>query len=403
MGDFKIGTTRPSVGNIHLGSRNVYEIYNGANKVWPYCADTVPAEITIPSVSQIWENKNSVVTARTNGGNIPIVTNSTDWVNAISSNTPAAAYWGFNSANAEYGLFYNQFCLSVIQPPTGFRLPTGNDVTSIVNDGPNGTKLSNNDCGLWPPEINSNPDLGNTAFNQRGRGFLIVNSSNQVNFRGSIGSGAGAYSKSYLWHTAQPTPPSYGMAYFGFEYDGDPINNVPTEPPIIDTTLGTYVTGATNQNKFGFNIRFVKDVPNSGIYGSFLGSPDDTQSGTPNIYTQTATSSFNSNVSQTRTATSLIVTPTFNEFRVKAKVNSGNFTMNSMQILAYHDSARTIHAASFPQWNGPVTMTSSYQDPWGPLTFSYPSNIGGIFFMKVIFDLSVTGSGNQQGWQLTLT
>ena len=395
MGDFKIGTTRPSVGNIKLGGRNVYEIYSGSTKVWPSCSDITPAEITIPSVSQVWENKNSVVTARTNGGNIPIVTNSTDWTNAISSNTPAAAYWGFNSANAEYGLFYNQFCLSVIQPPTGFRLPTGEDAQSLVAKGPLGTKLSNNDCGLWPPEINANPDLSNVAYNQRGRGFLIVNSSNQVSFRGTIGSGAGAYSKSYFWHTDQPTPPSYGMAYLGFEYDGSPV------PAEIDKTLGTYITSSVSENNFGFNIRFVKDVPNSGIYGNFTGSPDDTQSGTPNVYTQTSQTSFNtSNNQQNRVATSLIVTPTFNEFRFKAKVNSGSFTMNSVQILAYRDSARTIHAASFPQWNGPVAMTSSYQDPWGPLTFQYPSNVGGIFFMKVIFNLTSSG---QQGYQLTLT
>ena len=363
MGDFKIGTTRPSIGNIHLGSKNVYEIYSGANKVWPYCADTVPAEVTIPSTSQIWENKNSVVTARTNGSNISIVTNATDWVNAVSSNTPAACYWGFNSANAEYGLFYNQFCLSVIQPPTGFRLPTGQDAQSLVNNGPSGTELCNNDCGLWPPEVNANPDLANTAYNQRGRGWLIQSSLGDVQFRGSIGSGSGGYSETYIWHTSQPVSPSTGIAALRFKYDGS------STPAVIGTGLPTF-PGAEGH---GFNIRFVKDVPNSGIYGSFLGSPDDTQSGTPNIYTQTATSSFNSNVSQTRTATSLIVTPTFNEFRVKAKVNSGNFTMNSMQILAYHDSARTIHAASFPQWNGPVAMTSSYQDPWGPLTFQYPS------------------------------
>lgn len=392
MGDFKIGTTRPSVGNIHLGSKNVYEIYRGANKVWPYCADTVPAEVTIPSTSQIWENKNSVVTAKTNGGNISIVTNATDWVNAVSSNTPAACYWGFNSANAEYGLFYNKHCLSVIQPPTGFRLPTGLDAQVLVNRGPSGTELSNNDCGLWPPDVNANPDLGNTAYNQRGRGVLFTNSLNEVTFRGSIGSGSGGYNQTFIWHTSQPVFPSTGIACLRFEYEGS------VTPAIIETGLPTFV-GA---NAHGFNIRFVKDVPNSGIYGAFLGSPDDTQSGTPNIYTQTVQSGFNSNRSETRVATSLIVTPTFNEFRFKAKVNAGNFTMNSVQILAYADSARTIHRASFPQWNGPVAMTSSYQDPWGPLTFQN-SNQGGIFFMKVIFDLSVTGSGNQQGYQITLT
>ena len=392
MGDFKIGTTRPPVGNIKLGGRNVYEIYSGATKVWPFCSDITPAEITLGG--QIWQNKNSVVTAKIGGGNISIVTSSSAWNSAYSSNTPAAAYWGFNSANANYGLFYNIHCLNTIQPPTGFRVPDGTDLVTLSHPYyPNGTSLSNNDCGLWPPSINTNSDLNTAGWNGQGRGYLGIDSNGDVIWNPTVGSGSGASANSVFWNATQPA--GQGMYAFRLRYDGS------TTPPYIDKSLPTYFPGHDpNAKDFGFNIRFVKDVANSGIYGNFTGSPDDTQSGTPNVYTQTSQTFFNSsNNQQNRVATSIITIPTANEFRFKAKVNSGNFTMNSVQIFAYADSARTIFRGSTALWNGPQAMTSSYQDPWGPLTLSN----AGTYFLKVSFNLSTTGSGNQQGYQLTLT
>lgn len=388
MGDFKIGTTRPPVGNIKLGGRNVYEIYSGPNKVWPFCSDITPAEITLGG--QIWQNKNSVITAKSGGGNISIVTSSSAWNSAYSSNTPAAAYWGFNSANANYGLFYNVHCLNTIQPPSGFRVPDATDLNTFASSSNSGSALSNNDCGLWPPSVNTISDLNTAGWNGQGRGYLSMDSSGNVFWQPTVGSGAGASAKSNIWNATQPS--GQGMYVFELRYSGA------TTPPQINKLLPTYFPGYNPFAKdLGFNIRFVKDVANSGIYGNFTGSPDDTQSGTPNVYTQTHQTSFNtSNNQQNRVANSIITIPTANEFRFKAKVNSGSFTMNSVQIFAYTDSARTNLAGSTALWNGPQTMTSSYQDPWGALTLQN----AGTYFLKVSFNLTSSGF---QGYQLTLT
>lgn len=173
----------------------------------------------------------------------------------------------------------------------------------------------------------------------------------------------------------------------------------------VTPTTGSLKVGSNDVSKVYLGstqvwpITLVTD-PNSGIYGNFMGLADDTQSGTANIYSQTKISSFNSgNLQQNRVATSLITDSTYNVFRFTAKVNSGNFTMNSVQIFAYSDSARTTLVTQTSLWNGPATMTGTYQDPWGSLTLSTP----GTYFLKVSFNLTTTGSGNQQGYQITLT
>jgi hypothetical protein len=264
MGDFKIGTTRPSVGDIHLGSRNVYEIYSGPTKVWPSCSDITPAEITLGG--QIWQNKNSVVTAKSGGGNISIVTSPSAWNSAFSSNTPAAAYWGFNSANANYGLYYNIHCLSAIQPPTGFRIPDSTDLQTLVSSSYSGPSLSNNDCGLWPPNVNTIPDLNTAGWNGQGRGYLSVNSSGDVRWNPTVGSGSGASAMSNIWDANQPS--GQGMYVFQLTYSGA------TTPPQINKQLPTYLPPSPpGLNNYGFNIRFVKDVVTLDLYDN------DTQTG----------------------------------------------------------------------------------------------------------------------------
>jgi hypothetical protein len=172
----------------------------------------------------------------------------------------------------------------------------------------------------------------------------------------------------------------------------------------VTPTTGSLKVGSNDVSKVYLGstqvwpITLVTD-PNTGIYGTFTHLPDDTQSGTANVYSQTNQTSFNSIVSQNRVATSLITDSTFNVFRFKTKVNNGNLTMNSVQIFAYSDSARTTLVTQTSLWNGPATMTGTYQDPWGSLTLSTP----GTYFLKISFNLTATGSGNQQGYQLTLT
>ena len=142
MADLKFGNATPSVGDIKVGSNDVSRIYQGTTEVWPDCSPITPAETEINGL--VWQNKNSVITARTNGGTIPIVTSASAWNSAYNAGTPAAAYWNFNSSNSEIGLYYNIYCLNTIQPPTGFRVPTINDALNIAN-ATTGTEISNND------------------------------------------------------------------------------------------------------------------------------------------------------------------------------------------------------------------------------------------------------------------
>jgi hypothetical protein len=125
-----------------------------------------------------------------------------------------------------------------------------------------------------------------------------------------------------------------------------------------------------------------------------MGFPDDTQSGTQNIYLQTDSSSFGTGpggLQQNRVATSIVTDATYNEFRFEAKVGSGSgsFTMNSVQIFAYSDSARTSLVTATAPWTGPLTMQpSAYQDPWGSLVLP-PA---GTYFLKISFNLTCSGS-----------
>ena len=392
MADLKFGNVTPAVGNIKLGSNNVSEIYQGATKLWPQSSPPSPGEVTVCDL--VWTRENSIITATTTGGNIPIVTNSTDWVNAISNQQAAACYWDFDSNNAFRGLYYNIFTTEVIQPPTGFRIPTVqdfNDLRNCVNVGsPDGvydvTSLGNNYYGFYTSNLPSNPRFGTVDFNSIGSGYVVKYNNLAMNFTGQG-------KRDVYW--AQQTAPISSLTRFWcfLTYDYGLSQN----PGYLEGFTGEAVSSSTT-SRHGFYMRFVKDVvTNTGIYGNFTGSPDETQSGTPSVYTQTAQTSFStSNNQQNRVATSIITNSTYDEFRFKAKINNGSFTMNSIQIFAYSDSARTNLVYQTNPWTGPVAMTSSYQDPWGSLTLSTP----GTYFLKVSFNLTSSG---QQGYQLTLT
>lgn len=399
MADLKFGNVTPAVGNIKLGSNNVSEIYQGATKLWPLGSAPQPGEVTVCDL--IWTKTNSTITATTTGGNIPIVTNQNDWITKCQNNDPAACYWQFDSNNAFRGLYYNVFAAEVIQPPTGFRVPTQQDWQDLIDcaeiggsTGNDVTSLGNNYYGFWPSNVASNSRFGTVDFNSIGAGYTWTG---QLSVPPQAPQGWFSQGVRDIYHQKQ-TWPSLPASYY-------PITMVwhrnynPTDVLVGYATASFNDGFATGKNGGAF-IRFVKDVPvvtNTGIYGNFTGLPDDTQSGTPNIYTQTSQTYFNtSNNQQNRVATSIITSSTYDEFRFKAKVNSGSFTMNSVQIFAYSDSARTNLVAQTSPWTGPLAMTSSYQDPWGSLTLSTP----GTYFLKVSFNLTSSG---QQGYQLTLT
>jgi len=182
MADLKFGNVTPAVGNIKLGSNNVSEIYQGTTKLWPLGSAPQPGEVTVCDL--IWTKTNSTITATTTGGNIPIVTNQSDWVTKCQNNEPAACYWQFDSNNAFRGLYYNVFATEVIQPPTGFRLPTQQDWQDLISCAATGspdnnsdvTSLANNYYGFWPSNVASNSRFGTVDFNSIGAGYTWTSS-----------------------------------------------------------------------------------------------------------------------------------------------------------------------------------------------------------------------------------
>jgi uncharacterized protein (TIGR02145 family) len=395
MADLKFGGVTPGTGDIKVGSSNASKIYQGSTLLWPLGVAPQPGEVTICDL--IWTKTNSTITATTTGGTIPITTDATGWGQAIENQQPAACWYKNDQATYGYlGLFYNKFCLDVIQPPAGFRLPTSTDWTDTRSCVASGqpqinyaNQIVNNYYDLWPSAVNSLSDINTIDFNSIGGGSISASKFSGSNYYQSFWN----TDRAYYWHSSQTsTNPRTAL---GIIHAYNSSNNYVYLNNLSSTTSSSLV-----YNSNGFNIRFVKDVPvvtNTGIYGNFTGLPDDTQSGTPNIYTQTSQTYFNSsNNQQNRVATSIITNSTYDEFRFKAKVNSGSLTMNSVQIFAYSDSARTNLVAQTNPWTGPLAMTSSYQDPWGSLTLSTP----GTYFLKVSFNLTSSG---QQGYQLTLT
>jgi len=182
MADLKFGNVTPAVGNIKLGSSNVSEIYQGTTKLWPLGSAPQPGEVTVCDL--IWTKTNSTITATTSGGTIPVVTNQNDWITKCQNNDPAACYWQFDSNNAFRGLYYNVFATEVIQPPTGFRVPTAQDWQELIGcaatgspDSPNDvTSLGNNYYGFWSSNIASNSRFGTVDFNSISAGYTYQNS-----------------------------------------------------------------------------------------------------------------------------------------------------------------------------------------------------------------------------------
>jgi len=169
MGDFKINGYTPT--NIQLNGADVQKIYNGDELVWP--SSLGPGEVQVCSL--IWKKTNSTTLARIGGGNIDFATNANDWASAHTNQTPTACYFEFDSSKASYGLIYNYWAKSVIQPPTGFRLPSQADLSELTacygtNDNPLGA-----DPGVWDTSLLTNTiGLGTSGFNAHGYGYADV-------------------------------------------------------------------------------------------------------------------------------------------------------------------------------------------------------------------------------------
>ena len=169
MGDFKINGITPT--NIQFGGADVQKIYNGDELVWP--SSLGPGEAQVCSL--IWKKANSTTLAKVGGGSIDFATNANDWVNAHTNQIPTACYFEFDSSKASYGLIYNYWAKSVIQPPAGFRLPTSNDLSELTecygaNDNPLGA-----DPGVWDTSLLTNTiGLGTSGFNAHGYGYAHI-------------------------------------------------------------------------------------------------------------------------------------------------------------------------------------------------------------------------------------
>ena len=188
---------------------------------------------------------NTTITAVTSGPDIVIATDASDWDSKISQSIPAAAYYNYDIANAERGLYYNIYAFAVIQPPTGFRKPNGDDITILVNS-------PCSDDSVNPLNINSlATSVGTGGWDES----LFTNTANRGN------SGLDLRGYGYYNYGNFVENESQG----GFWYDG--TNNVDIAFLIGDTAFNNapYITDygyqQASDSSRGFNIRFCKDIP----------------------------------------------------------------------------------------------------------------------------------------------
>lgn len=275
MADLKFGNVTPAVGNIKLGSNNVSEIYQGTTKLWPLGTPPQPGEVTVCDL--IWTKTNSTITATTTGGNIPIVTNENDWITKCQNNDPAACYWQFDSNNAFRGLYYNVFATEVIQPPTGFRVPTQQDWQNLIFCASTGspvgngdvTSLANNYYGFWPSNVASNSRFGTVDFNSIGAGYTYQNSTTIPPVVSQSFTSEGIRD---IYHQQQPgsLPASYyPITIFWHTQNRDWL---------VGYYTGAFNSGFASGKNGGALMRFVKDAPPPATVNFYF---NDTQTGTP--------------------------------------------------------------------------------------------------------------------------
>ena len=270
MADLKFGNVTPAVGNIKLGSNSVSEIYQGATKLWPLGTPPQPGEVTVCDL--VWTKTNSTITATTTGGNIPIVTDATAWGQAAQNQQPAACYYQHDPVTYGYlGLYYNRFCLSVIQPPTGFRLPSQADWTNLrsclpapppITDSTYSNQIANNYYNLWPSAVNSLQDINTVDFNSITGGYTKGN----ILLNGDYFQEWVQLDKSYFWRSNQSSANPL-VSESAVHYYNSTLN-------YIQLIYAGVITSSTlTYSSAGFNIRFVKDVATVDLYDN------DTQTG----------------------------------------------------------------------------------------------------------------------------
>ncbi len=170
MGDLKINGITPS--GVKFNSADVQRIYNGGEIVWP--TSVGPGEVQV--CNSIWKKSNATTLTRVGGGNIDFANNASDWIGAYINEIPTACYFEFDSSKASYGLIYNYWAKSVIQPPAGFKVPSSADLSNLTNcyvpsDNPLGA-----DPGVWDTSLLTDTiGLGTSGFNAHGYGYSYIN------------------------------------------------------------------------------------------------------------------------------------------------------------------------------------------------------------------------------------
>jgi hypothetical protein len=246
MADLRIGTATapPNFGELKLGSENIQKVYNGSTLVWPIeddpSADVCGIEFTTVNTS---------TTAVTSGSTIVIATSASDWALKFNQGIAAAAYYNYDIANASRGLYYNVYAFVAIQPPTGFRRPTVNDITTLLaspcsdtssNPANRNSLATSVGTGNWNETLFTNTtNRGNSGLDIRGYGYLSINP-------GISGTFIKNQSEGGFWFD--------GTSYQRGIVIGD--INIPTSSPYM-----TYQGLQSTSSPGGFNIRFCKDIP----------------------------------------------------------------------------------------------------------------------------------------------
>lgn len=180
MGELKIGTatSEPAAGTLKVGSTDIQEIYLGANKIWPN--DVPSGEVQLGNL--IWQTANY---NQLEGGNIAFANNISEAWNYYQSSTPAAVYFTFAGEQSDRGYLYNAYAARTITPPSGFRLPTANDLTNLYDYLRSQssevvgriTNIAGGNPNFWSTFVRANPEFGNSGFNAIMAGYIALNSS----------------------------------------------------------------------------------------------------------------------------------------------------------------------------------------------------------------------------------
>jgi len=385
MADLKFGNVTPAVGNIKLGSNNVSEIYQGTTKLWPQSFPPSPGEVTVCDL--VWTRENSIITTTNTGGaNIPIVTNQTDWVNAISNQQPAACYWDFDSNNAFRGLLYNVYTTEVIQPPAGFRLPTEQDFTDLrlcVSAGsPQGnmdvTSLANNYYGFWPSTLASNPRFGTVDFNAIGSGYTYKYGSGSQQFTGQ-----GVRDIYWVQQPSSFPVLNYFRAFMTYD-NTDYVNNV--------RYLQGFNGNASNGFNHGFSMRFVKDVPTSTVELYDCQSPFQCSEVAVVDHSKTYTSSGGGLVSNPNMS---IIVPTQQSWSPTWEICvnlPNNITVTQLQLRLYSDSLRQNLVHTYQKNIDPSDQSPPCNTP-EIFTFADTTLASGTYYCRTLIYNNRSGTG----------